>query len=114
MGRNGSIASPSTSTVFVNITAGRTQMPSPAVALSAGHRSFSFQRVSAEGDVSAERFDQTLRFRMTVIPYTGSDDWVAPQIMAAQACLMNNSPPPPAIDCKYCSFAERRSRYTTQ
>lgn len=70
--------------------------------------------VYANGDVSAERFDQTLRFRMTVIPYTGSDHWVEPLIMAARACLMNNSPPPPADDCKYCSFAERRLHYVAQ
>jgi len=67
--------------------------------------------VYANGDISAERFDQTLRFRMTVIPYTGSDDWVEPHIVAAKACLMNNSPPLPANDCKHCSFAERRSHY---
>jgi len=70
--------------------------------------------VYANGDVSAARFDQSLRFRMTVIPYTGSDDWVEPHIIAARACLVNNSPPPPADDCKYCRFAESRSHYTAQ
>jgi RecB family exonuclease len=70
--------------------------------------------VYANGDVTAARFDQMLRFRMTVIPYTCSDDWVEPRIMAARACLMNNSPPPPAGDCKYCSFAEGRSNNAAQ
>jgi RecB family exonuclease len=65
--------------------------------------------VYANGDPTAERFDQTLRFRMTVIPYTGSDDWVEPQIMAARECLMQDAPPPAADECKFCSFAAGRS-----
>lgn len=65
--------------------------------------------VYANGDANADRFDQTLQFRMTVIPYAGSDAWVEPHIMAARACLMNDAPPPPANDCAYCSFAASRS-----
>ena len=34
--------------------------------------------VYANGDASAERFDQVVRFRMTVIPYDGDDSWVRP------------------------------------
>lgn len=64
--------------------------------------------VYANGDATAERFDGALHFRMTVIPYEGSDEWVEPLIMAARACLMENAAPPAAEDCKYCSFAEKR------
>lgn len=67
--------------------------------------------VYANGDSTAERFDQTLRFRMTVIPYTGSDDWVEPHIMAARACLMEASPPAAADDCDYCGFAADRASH---
>jgi hypothetical protein len=65
--------------------------------------------VYANGDPTAERFDEVLRFRMTVIPYTGSDDWVEPHIMAARECLVQDSPPPAAKECKFCSFAAGRS-----
>jgi hypothetical protein len=67
--------------------------------------------VYANGDSTAERFDQTLRFRMSVIPYTGSDDWVEAHIMAARKCLMKAAPPEPADDCKYCAFASDRATH---
>lgn len=65
--------------------------------------------VYANGDASAARFDQTLHFRMTMIPYTGSDASVEPLIFAAHACLMGASPPPPASKCEYCGFFDRRA-----
>lgn len=68
--------------------------------------------VYANGDISAERFDQTLRFRMTVIPYTGSDGWVESCIEDARDCLMNGEPPQPADACRFCTFEESRSSYT--
>lgn len=64
--------------------------------------------VYANGDASAPRFDETLRFRMTMIPYEGKDDWVEPHIMAARECLMNDTPPDAAHDCKYCDFVASR------
>lgn len=70
--------------------------------------------VYANGDASAERFDQALRFRMTVILYLGSDDWVEDRIMAARACLMQDAPPPASTGCKYCRFAAERLPYTAQ
>jgi len=64
--------------------------------------------VYANGDAAAEQFAQMLRFRMTVIPYEGSDDWVEDHIVAAKKCLMRKSPPPAADGCEYCEFADRR------
>jgi hypothetical protein len=69
--------------------------------------------VYANGDAAAACFDQTLRFRMTVIPYEGSDDWVESHIMAARACLMKDVPPTPSEDCSYCDFAVGRAGYKT-
>lgn len=69
--------------------------------------------IYANGDATAACFDQTLRFRMTVIPYEGSDDWVESHIMAARACLMKDVPPTPAEDCGYCDFAVSRAGYKT-
>ena len=65
--------------------------------------------VYANGDAGAERFDQTLHFRMTVIPYAASDAWVEDCVMEAKACLMQATPPPPADDCAHCRFAAGRS-----
>ena len=65
--------------------------------------------VYANGHAAAERFDQTLRFRMTIIPYEGSDDWVDEHLVAAKKCLMRKTPPPAAADCEYCDFAARRA-----
>ena len=67
--------------------------------------------VYANGDAAADQFDQTLRFRMTVIAYDGRDDWVEPHIMAARECLMNDTPPAPATKCPHCSFAAERLAY---
>jgi hypothetical protein len=64
--------------------------------------------VYANGDAAAERFDQTLRFRMTVIEYQGADDWVDDHIKAAKKCLMRKTPPPAAEGCDFCEFAARR------
>lgn len=64
--------------------------------------------VYANGDSTAERFDHMLRFRMSVIPYTGSDAWVEGHIMAARECLEKSVPPLPADDCGYCAFAAGR------
>ncbi len=65
--------------------------------------------VYANGDTAAERFEETLRFRMTVIPYDGSDDWVEDHIEAAKKCLLRGNPPPASDECPYCDFAARRA-----
>jgi hypothetical protein len=67
--------------------------------------------VYANGDANAPRFDQTLRFRMTLIPYRASDDWVEGLIMAARECLLNEAPPAPATKCPHCNFAAERLAY---
>ncbi|MBU6222135.1 MAG: PD-(D/E)XK nuclease family protein [Planctomycetes bacterium] len=70
--------------------------------------------VYANGDAAADEFDQTLRFRMTVIAYDGRDDWVEPHIMAARECLLNDTPPAPATKCPHCSFAAERLAYAAK
>ena len=61
--------------------------------------------VYANGDASAERFDQTIRFRMTVIPHDGDDSWVDDRVIRAKACLSADTLPPPSDDCDWCRFA---------
>jgi hypothetical protein len=66
--------------------------------------------VVANGVSMGQRFDEALRFRMTVIPYEGSDHWVENHLVAARNCLMRATPPPSQKECVYCDFAARRSR----
>ena len=72
--------------------------------------------VYANGDASAERFDQVVRFRMTIIPYDGDDSWVDAQVVHAKDCLEANAPPPPSQGCEWCQFANDAgaSAITTQ
>jgi hypothetical protein len=66
--------------------------------------------VYANGDAAADQFDQTLRFRITVIAYDGRDDWVEPHIMAARECLLNDTPQVANIsDPIYASGARNRA-----
>lgn len=60
--------------------------------------------VYANGDRTPERFDATLRFRMTVISYQGKTDWVERAIRNIKTCLDSDSPPPAATKCAYCSY----------
>ena len=60
--------------------------------------------VYANGDRSAARFDATMRFRMTVIPYKGSDDWIEDRILEIKKCLDKKAPPKAQDDCAYCAY----------
>lgn len=69
--------------------------------------------VYANGDASAERFDQTVRFRMTVIPYDGDDSWVEGHVIRAKECLSADAPPKPVDDCDWCRFAKAAATPTS-
>ncbi len=60
--------------------------------------------VYCNGDRSQDRFDGVVRFKISMIPYTGNTSWVEPALMAARSCLEAGSPPPPAADCKQCAY----------
>jgi hypothetical protein len=65
--------------------------------------------VYANGNASADRFDATIRFRMTLIPYDGDDSWVEDHVRQAHACLSAPKPPPTANDCDWCRFVGEAS-----
>lgn len=69
--------------------------------------------VYANGDASAEKFDQMVRFRMTVIPYEGDDSWVEGHVIRAKECLSADAPPKPADDCDWCRFAKASATPTS-
>lgn len=60
--------------------------------------------VYANGDKSRERFDATMHFRMTVIAYEGSDNWVETRIQEIKKCLDGNTIPEANSECAYCAY----------
>ncbi len=68
--------------------------------------------VYCNGDASAAQFNEQLRFDVTLIAYTGSDDWVAPTLGELHACLQGDDPPVAGSDCDYCAYFEARGEVT--
>ncbi|MBX9906429.1 PD-(D/E)XK nuclease family protein [Patescibacteria group bacterium] len=62
--------------------------------------------VYANGNSDADTFDATLEFDMTIIPYTGSTDWIQGTVEKLYACLMEESTPKAGKDCSYCMYRE--------
>ena len=60
--------------------------------------------VYANGDKSKDRFDATLSFRMTVIPYEGSDKWIEKTLGKIRACIDSDSLPEASEYCDLCRF----------
>ncbi|MBI4395286.1 MAG: hypothetical protein HY583_03705, partial [Candidatus Omnitrophica bacterium] len=58
------------------------------------------------GDLTAARFDQTLRFDVKIIPYAGDDRWVEKAIIDAHKCLTDSAIPSPNPDCDYCLYRQ--------
>lgn len=60
--------------------------------------------VYANGQKDRKAFDGKLEFDVSIIPYTGSDEWVEPAIMKAKECLDADSVPSAHPDCDYCMY----------
>jgi CRISPR/Cas system-associated exonuclease Cas4 (RecB family) len=60
--------------------------------------------VYANGDTSAEAFNNTLKFETNLIPYTGSTDWIEPTLLEIKKCLDAPSAPPSGADCDFCRY----------
>ncbi len=66
--------------------------------------------VYANGRTDMEAFDAKLEFRVKIIPYEGSDNWVEQAVLDLTACLNSDVAPKPAQDCEYCGYFEQRVR----
>lgn len=55
-------------------------------------------------------FDGRLDFELTLVPYTGSSDWVEDTLMRIKACLDSDALPPPGAECDYCRYREAAGR----
>ncbi len=62
--------------------------------------------VYCNGQADREAFDGKLEFDMTIIPYTGTDDWVKPVIIDAHKCLNSDDVPESSEDCDYCAYRD--------
>ena len=51
-----------------------------------------------------ERFDECMRFSMSVLPYVGNDAWVESKIFEIDAALRSGVVPPPTLDCEHCGY----------
>lgn len=62
--------------------------------------------VYANGDRSADGFNDTLRFKTKLIPYSGSDGWIEEVLMQAKATLMSDEIPEIGKWCDFCPYRE--------
>jgi hypothetical protein len=55
-------------------------------------------------------FDGRLDFELTLVPYTGSTDWVDDALVRLKACLEGDSLPAAGLECDYCRYREAAGR----
>ena len=67
--------------------------------------------VYANGDAGRDTFDARLEFRLSIIPYTGSDAWVENAVRQAHDCLMASETPAAGKDCTYCTYRETAGKF---
>ena len=60
--------------------------------------------VYANGSTDRDIFDAQLDFDLTLIPYTGSDDWIDGVLEEIHACLNKNHVPTASYKCDYCRY----------
>ncbi len=70
--------------------------------------------VYVNGNSDAPAFDGKLEFSTTVIPYTGTTEWILPTLTRAHACLMGEGAPKPTHDCSYCAYREAAGKILLQ
>ncbi len=60
--------------------------------------------VYCNGITDKDFFEKKLEFDISLLPYTGSDDWVESTIIKAKECLMSDNIPESSIDCDFCLY----------
>ncbi len=60
--------------------------------------------VYCNGKTDRQAFDAKLEFDVTLIPYTGSDNWVERVILKAHKCLNEDKIPEAGAKCDYCDY----------
>ncbi len=62
--------------------------------------------VYANASKDREAFDGKLDFEVTLVPYTGSTEWVEATLLDLKACLDSDAIPTAGADCDYCRYRE--------
>lgn len=62
--------------------------------------------VYANATKDREAFDGRLDFELTLVPYTGSTDWVDDCLVRLKACLDSEVLPEKSVECDYCNYRE--------
>lgn len=65
--------------------------------------------VYCNGNTDLEAFDARLEFDVTLIPYTGNDDWVESALVKAKQLLDMDELPPKGNSCDYCAYFDARN-----
>lgn len=67
--------------------------------------------VYCNGDADKKAFDGRLEFKVKIIPYVGSDDWVEETILSAIECLKSEKLPDMGEDCDFCKYRTAVSEF---
>jgi len=62
--------------------------------------------VYANAGKDKEAFDGVLEFEVTLIPYTGSAQWIEGALLKIKKCLDSDQIPDSGTDCDYCRYRE--------
>ncbi len=62
--------------------------------------------VYANASTQEKAFDGKLIFDVTLIPYSGDDNWVEPTLLEIKECLEDPRIPKAGEDCDYCAYRE--------
>lgn len=57
-------------------------------------------------DTSREHFNGELKFKLQIIEYSGSDDWVEEAVGYAHDCLMDDQIPDASEGCEWCEYSK--------
>lgn len=63
--------------------------------------------VYVNGKTDRAAFDGKLDFDITLLPYTGNDEWVPKALVGIKKCLMDERLPEAAPNCEYCTYLNR-------
>jgi len=66
--------------------------------------------VYTTGDNTLPNFNDELKFRTHLIPYTGSQAWVEETLDEMLACASSSNFPESNTECPYCKFVKERSQ----
>ncbi len=60
--------------------------------------------VYCNGDAARGKFQGSLQFKVSFLPYTGNDSWIENILIEIKACLMSDALPSSSATCDYCAY----------